>query len=113
MSDDGMLDDGAAEVILDTEEAAVSLGNQTSDVSASGNESNPKEQHTDEKDTDTTDLLPKIFSDVDASCDDILAFALQEETVQMQAHIKSEIEILLFNAGLSSTTAAHAERISP
>ena len=71
MSDDGMLDDGAAEVILDTEEAAESLGNQTSDVSASGNESNPKEQHTDEKDTDTTDLLRKIFSDVDASCDDI------------------------------------------
>ena len=41
MSDDGMLDDGAAEVILDTEEAAVTFGNQTSDVSASGNESNP------------------------------------------------------------------------
>jgi hypothetical protein len=106
-----MLDDGAAEVILDTEEAAESLGNQTSDVSASGNESNPQEQHADEKDTDTTDLLGKIFSDVDASSDDILALASKEETVQMQAHIKSEIEILLFNAGLSSTTAAHAERI--
>ena len=110
MSDDGTVRDSAADESRDTEETAESPANQTSDVSASGNKSNHKEEYTVENDADPPYLSSKIFSAVDGNGYRVLGFLSPEAKEEMLSYINFDIQSF-FKATPVSPIASYADTV--
>ena len=110
MSDDGTVRDGAADGSRDTEETAEAPADQTSDVSASGNESSHKEEYTVENDADPPYLSSKIFAAVDGHGYRVLGFLSPEAKEDMLSYINCEIKSF-FKATPASPTASYADGV--